>query len=255
MIQLPSPQKKIERITQFIRQTLKNADMRHVVIAWSCGIDSTVSLYLTAGAIGAENCTVLHLPYETSYENDFTLIQSDLGIAQTQFHVVSIKNMVDSISSVLKPDDFRKGNIMARMRMIVVYDYAKKLNALVCGTENRTENLLGYFTRFGDQASDFEPIQHLYKTQVYELAKTLGIAQTFVKRAPTAGLWAGQTDEGEFGFTYAEADEVLFRHFDNNMNVAEIEKKGFTNARKIIALVNKNSFKHKVPYKNQISNQ
>jgi NAD+ synthase len=240
-------QEDIKRIVTFIQEKTRAAGAHHVVIAWSGGIDSTVSLYLCAQALGTENVTVLHLPYETSYQNDFREIQSNLGMSSDRFHVVSIKSMVDSVSTVLKPDDLRKGNMMARMRMIVIYDYAKKLNALVCGTENRTEDLLGYFTRFGDQASDFEPIQHLYKTQVYEYAKALQVPQTFIDRAPSAGLWAGQTDEGEFGFTYAEADAVLSRMFDESMSIEHIEKE-YPNARTIVALVKKNEFKHKVPY-------
>lgn len=238
---------EIERITTFIQQTTSRTGIRSIVIGWSGGIDSTVSLYLSVRAVGVENITVLHLPYEASYEKDFVQIQTDLNITNSQFHVVPIKQMVDTISLPLKPDDMRKGNMMARMRMIVIYDYAKKLNALVCGTENKTEDVLGYFTRFGDQASDFEPIQHLYKTQVYELAKALKVPTTFIDRAPTAGLWQGQTDEGEFGFTYAEADAVLSRLFDQSEPIEKIEQE-FPNARIIQALVKKNDFKHKVPY-------
>src|SRR5258708_26883046 len=115
------------------------------------------------------------------------------------------------------------------MRMIILYDLAKKYKALVCGTENKSENLLGYFTRFGDQASDIEPIEHLYKTQVYQLAKYLNLPDAIITQQPSAGLWQGQTDEGQFGFTYEEADQVLFLHFEKKLVVEIIEKLGFTN--------------------------
>jgi len=249
-----SPTNEIERITAFITNIFNKEGIEKGVIAWSGGIDSTVSLYLLSRAIPIDKITILHLPYETSYLKDFDLIKKDLHLSSSQIHEVSIKPMVDEASATLHPDDFRKGNIMARTRMIVLYDWAKKINALVCGTENKTEDLLGYFTRFGDQASDIEPIQHLYKTQVYELAEVLNVPYTFIERAPTAGLWNGQTDEGEFGFTYREADEVLIRLFEYSKSIVEIEQEGFKNARKIKALVDRNSFKHEVPYKMQIQN-
>ncbi|MBI2190192.1 MAG: NAD(+) synthase, partial [Candidatus Levybacteria bacterium] len=132
--------------------------------------------------------------------------------------ILSIKSIVDKLAKTLgvQPlkDSIRLGNIMARVRMILLYDLAKKHQALVCGTENRSEYHLGYFTRFGDEASDFEPIRHLYKTQVYQLASYLGVPKTVIDKKPTAGLWAEQTDEGEFGFSYKEADPVLYLYFD-----------------------------------------
>ena len=125
---------------------------------------------------------------------------------------------------------------------------AKQLNCLVLGTENKTEYLLGYFTRFGDEASDIEPIQHLYKTQVYELAKYLKVPEEIIKATPSAGLWSGQTDEGEFGFSYQEADPVLYLYFEKKQTVEEIKKLGCKKAQKIIDFALQNSFKHEVPY-------
>jgi NAD+ synthase len=135
----------------------------------------------------------------------------------------------------------RLGNIMARVRMIVLYDLAKKHQGLVCGTENKSEFLLGYFTRFGDEASDFEPIRHLYKTQILELAKHLNLPQKIISQTPTAGLWSSQTDEKEFGFTYQEADKVLDLYLNHKKTISP-------NAQKILSRVNKNSFKHHLPY-------
>jgi NAD+ synthase len=131
--------------------------------------------------------------------------------------------------------------------MITLYDFAKKTAALVCGTENKSEYHLAYFTRFGDEASDIEPIRHLYKTQVYELATFLGVPQFVLDAHPTAGLWAGQTDENEFGFTYKEADQVIYRYFDKKELLPSIQK-DLPHAEKIINWCKKNEFKHHVPY-------
>jgi len=125
--------------------------------------------------------------------------------------------------------------------MIVLYDLAKKHQGLVCGTENKSEFLLGYFTRFGDEASDFEPIRHLYKTQIFELAKYLDLPKVIINQVPTAGLWSGQTDEKEFGFSYTEADKTLDLYSNNRKAIS-------TNSQKILSRINKNSFKHHLPY-------
>lgn len=240
---------EISTITAFLKKTLSTTQKKKVVINWSGGIDSTVSLYLLAKILPTEAITVLHLPYEQSFEDEFLPIADYMRMTKSQFHVVSIKPMVEVIQSTLKVSDpFRLGNMMARVRMIVAYDYAKKLGALVCGTENRTEHLLGYFTRFGDGASDLEPIQHIYKTDVFALGAELRIPSNILEATPSAGLWSGQTDEGEFGFSYKEADEVLSRHYDDKKAVNEIEKEGFLNAKRILEFSAKNSFKHEVPY-------
>ena len=158
---------------------------------------------------------------------------------------------MDSIVETLDisdTDSIRKGNIMARARMIALFDFAKKLDALVCGTENKSEYHLGYFTRFGDEASDIEPLRNLYKTQVYELAKYLKIPQPVIEKEPSANLWENQTDESELGFSYKEADTVLYLYFDKKMKAEEIKKLGFVNVEKIIEFANKNAYKHHVPY-------
>lgn len=239
-----------EKIISFLQKKMEQTGKKKIVINWSGGIDSTVSLYLLAKAFPVANITILHLPYETTYEDEFLPIADYLQTTRAQFHVVSIKNMVGSIMADLKiSDPFRVGNVMARVRMIVAFDHAKKLNALVCGTENKTEHLLGYFTRFGDEASDIEPIQHIYKTHIIELGKFLGIPNNILDAVPSAGLWAGQTDEGEFGFSYKEADEILSLFYDEKKTVEQIEQMGFRNTKKVIEFSRKNEFKHNVPYK------
>lgn len=260
------PKKEVQKITKFIKNTLKKEGFEKVVIGLSGGIDSATSLYLLKKSIPKENIIVSHL----YYFEPLNLEPIIYGIPTENIHNFSIKTVVDGIFHLLhlrgtdkgvrlldrrggrmdssEVDRVRLGNITARIRMIMFYDLAKKNNALVCGTENRSEHLLGYYTRFGDEASDFEPIKHLYKTQVYQLAGFLNVPKSIIEQEPTAGLWLGQTDEGQFGFTYKEADQVMRLYFDKKESVNEIEQKGFKNAQKIIDFCQKNAYKYNVPY-------
>ena len=253
-----NPSAKIQEITSFIKRVLGEQGFKNVVIGVSGGIDSTTSFSLLAKSIPPQNIFVAHLYYFKSQIDLVKPLLEKANIPQENIYNISIKKSVDAIRNLLhlegekintfQVDQVRLGNIMARVRMIILYDLAKKHNGLVCGTENKSEKFLGYFTRFGDEASDFEPIQHLYKTQVIQLAKHLSIPQAIIDLPPTAGLWTGQTDEGDFGFSYKEADNVLHLHFEKKISLSEILAKGFPNAKKIIDRASKNSFKHHLPY-------
>lgn len=246
-----NPKNESLRIQTFIKEILEKSKKKNVIIAVSGGVDSATVLHLLKHSIPLENMYAVTMPYfGDSKDADFVF--DAINLPQEQRLNVSIKPVVDEIVRTLKipkVDIIRRGNVMARVRMIILYDLSKKLDGLVAGTENKSEKLLGYFTRFGDEASDFEPIQHLYKTQVYELAKFLEVPKSVVEKAPSANLWQNQTDEGEFGFSYKEADQVLYLYFDKKYKTSEIEKLGFKNASKIIDFAKKNSYKHKVPYK------
>lgn len=263
-----NPRKETEKIVSFIQKILNEQKIEKAVIGLSGGIDSTVSLYLLKKAIEPKNIIVLHLPYSNLYSDELKKIIKNLKIPEENFKTISIKKAVDNLSNQLfhlrgdspelaeghgssEVDRTRLGNIMARIRMIILYDFAKKHQALVCGTENKSEHLLGYYTRFGDEASDFEPIKHLYKIQVFELASFLGVPKSIIEQKPTAGLWQNQTDEDEFGFFYQEADHVLYLCFEKKMTVKQIKKEGFKNAEKIINFALKNSYKHQTPYSNE----
>ncbi|MGA2911435.1 MAG: NAD+ synthase [Candidatus Levyibacteriota bacterium] len=240
-----------DKISAFIKKTLARQKIEKVVIGVSGGIDSATTLYLLKNSVPLKNIYAVTLPYFDNQLEDISELIQSINLPKENFYVLHIKPMVDQLIDtfkISKEDIVRRGNVMARIRMIKIYDLAKKENALVCGTENRSENLLGYFTRFGDEASDLEPIRHLYKTQVYELAKYLNVPQAIVQKQPSANLWKDQTDEGQFEFTYAEADQVLNLYFDKKLPVEEIQKRGLKNADKIIEFAKKNSFKHRVPY-------
>ncbi len=246
-------EREVRRIEKFIQDTLARTKKRKLTIACSGGVDSSVAAALCVRAVGARAVRILLLPYGTLNNIGLkcakTLIDF-LEIPSRNIETVNITPSVDTLAKMLAlkdSDQVRLGNIMARVRMVILYDLAKKQDALVCGTENKSEYFLGYFTRFGDEASDFEPIRHLYKTQVYQLASYLGLSDEIVKQPPTAGLWKGQTDEGEFGFSYREADQVLHLYYDQKIKLSEIENK-FPNTKKIISLSERNNYKHHVPY-------
>lgn len=242
------------RLTHFVHSVLSEVGLTDVVVAVSGGIDSAVSVSLAVKSLGCEHVFPLLLPYGEMSEQstkDALLVLSSLHIPEQNIQQINIKPIVDLITGLdEKCDRIRKGNIMARVRMIVVFDTAKKRNALVVGTENKSEHYLGYFTRFGDEASDIEPLRSLYKTQVFQLAEFLDIPKEILNKAPSAGLWEGQTDEGEFGFRYRDADMVLTLLIDKKMT-----KKGVVNTfgnelivEKIIQRVKESGYKHKVPY-------
>lgn len=235
-----------KKIVQFLKTVFAEQKIEEVVIGVSGGIDSALSLTLLSKVLPKENIIALHLPYFDKDDSDVDILSKHLGI---KIETISIKKMADKLAEELKipADNVRRGNIMARARMITLFDFAKKNNALVVGTENRSELQLGYFTRFGDEASDIEPLQHLYKTQIYELARHLGLPISIIEKAPSANLWNDQTDEAEFGFTYAEADPVLYLYFDKKNPLWEI-KNMYPEAGKVIEYAEKNSFKHRVPY-------
>jgi len=247
------PQKEKKRIVSFLKETFAKQKVNHAVIGLSGGIDSTTSFFLMKDVLPAKNIHVAHLYYFKPVFSEIEKEVSRAGIPRENIHVLSIREAVDQVIALQHLGDDEKskvriGNIAARIRMIVLFDLAKKHNALVVGTENKSENLLSYFTRFGDQASDIEPIEHLYKTQVYQLAAHLGVPEGTMKQSPTAGLWHGQTDEGEFGFTYEEADQVLYLYVEQKKSVTEIESQGLKNAKKILDWRQKNLFKHNTPY-------
>ena len=254
LLDLKNPQAEVEKITWFISRTFQKTNIQNAIVAVSGGIDSALSLALTVGALGKDRVIPLLLPYGDQDMSDAQLVTDELGLDENQVRVVNILPFVNDFCDILpisEQERVRKGNVMARVRMTVIYDYAKQHRALVVGTENKSESYLGYFTRFGDEASDLEPLIHLYKTQVRQLAKHLNLPQNIQTKLPSADLWPNQTDEDELGFSYELADQVLFAWKELEKNPDEIMIDGLTNElkNKIIERVKLNQYKHQVPYK------
>ena len=239
-----------ELLVQFLRDESKNAGFHRGVIGVSGGVDSAVSAFLTSEALGNENTVGVIMPYRTSNPKsveDAKTVIDRLGIRS---EVVDISSMVDGYCDTWKvTDKVRRGNVMARMRMIVLYDISARERALVIGTSNKTEIMVGYGTLFGDTASAINPIGDLYKTQVWQLARALGIPQQVVEKIPTADLWEGQSDEEELGSTYARLDALLYHLVDERRNDEELQKLGFDAVfvDRVKTLIQKNQFKRRPP--------
>lgn len=206
------------RIEQMIRYTVWNSGSRGVVVGISGGVDSAVAAAMCCRALSGGNVLGLTLPSAVTNEpdiNDAVELCRALGM---KHEIISIEPILDSYRSLpgYVESPAVLGNLMARTRMTILYYFANLDNLLVCGTSNRTEYMLGYTTKFGDNAADFQPILHLYKSGVYEAARDIGIPENIIKKPPSAGLWHGQKDEEEIGLTYAEIDEALVALEENN---------------------------------------
>ncbi|WP_297418586.1 NAD+ synthase [Thermococcus sp.] len=206
--------KVISEINRFILEKTSEVGGNGAVIGVSGGVDSATVAYLAAKALGKEKILGLIMPYYMNGDvEDAELVCESLGI---EYKVINIKPIVDAFVSKLgfQPDKRSLGNIMARTRMVLLYAHANVKNYLVLGTSNRSELLTGYFTKWGDGASDYAPLVNLYKTEVWEIAKLLGVPEKIIKKKPTAGLWKDQTDEDELGMSYHLLDEILWRLVD-----------------------------------------
>jgi NAD+ synthase len=216
-------------LTAFIRDEIAKSGMKKAVLGLSGGIDSALSAYLSAEALGAENVLVVRMPYQSSSAESLSHAELVIEDLQLPSLTVPITPMVQPLIDQF-PDmsNLRKGNIMARQRMIVLYDQSVAWGGLVMGTSNKTEFLLGYSTIYGDSGVALHPIADLYKYQVRQLARALGVPKPLIDKAPSADLWEGQTDEGELGFTYEDADTVLYLLVDERYTVEEAaEESGY----------------------------
>lgn len=237
-------------LTGFIRDSITKAGMSRAVVGLSGGIDSAVSAYLSARALGAENVLAVRMPYKTSSADslhDAEAVIEDLGLAHI---TLPITDMADPlIRRFPKMSRLRQGNIMARLRMIALYDQSVAWGGLVMGTSNKTEFLLGYSTIYGDSGVALHPIADLYKVQVRQLARHLGVPDSIIDKAPSADLWVGQTDEDELGFRYDDADQVLFLLVDERYTVDEVAEEGFDRgfAMDIWERVKANHYKRTMP--------
>jgi NAD+ synthase len=247
-------------IAGFIRSQLTQAGFERCVLGLSGGIDSALVAYLVAEAIGADKLLCVLMPYRTSSpasRGDAETIVADLGCSS---ELVEITAMVDAYfgagdslgaggESARDASALRRGNLMARMRMSVLYDRSVAFGGLVVGTGNKTESLIGYTTIFGDNACAFNPIGDLYKSQVRQMAAAIGVPHQVISKAPSADLWPDQTDEGEGAFSYPVLDRILYWRIDRRRSAEELESMGFDRGlvERVERLVATSEFKRQVP--------
>ena len=239
------------RIIDFIRNYLSNAERDRLVVGLSGGVDSAVSTALAVEAIGSSNVTALIMPYETSNSEsvaDASDLAKQLGI---DYQIIDITPVTKAYFENYAPeaDHLRIGNWLARIRMCVLYDFSAKLQALVLGTSNRTEFMIGYFTQFGDSACAFEPIGHLYKTEVWKLAKILHIPERIINKTPTADLWPGQSDEQEIGISYPVLDEIVYELTELHLSISATENLSYPVElyQKVERMIQSSAFKRRMP--------
>ena len=251
----------VEKIlTGFIKNEMNRMGISKAVIGLSGGIDSAVSAYLAVRALGNKNVTCLLMPYKTSSPESVTDSMKIVKELKVEHKLIDITDIVDTCVHNIQDDEIsnvRKGNIMARVRMVLLYDESAAQNSLVIGTSNKTEILLGYSTIFGDSASALNPIGDLYKTQLRDLAKYLGVPEEVILKKPSADLWKGQTDEDELGFTYEKVDVYLQHKIDDRMTDEELLGLGFDEKfmKRVNSLIIRSQFKRLPPLIAKVANR
>jgi NAD+ synthase len=243
----------IEVIVGFIRSQLEQTGFERLVVGVSGGVDSATVAFLAARAIGPEKVLAISMPYRASASDagqDARLVVEALGCRSER---VEITPMVDPLLAPLDGHDaelrVRRGNVMARQRMIVLYDRSVAFDALVAGTSNKTEALLGYGTLYGDMACALAPIGDLYKSQLRAVASRLGVPERILAKPPSADLWPGQTDEDELGATYDALDRILFALVDRRWSAERCVAAGLDAdlVAWVAQRVARNEFKRQLP--------
>ena len=245
-------------LVSFIREEVGSAGLSKGIVGLSGGVDSAVSCALTSRALGPDNVLAVIMPHRTSSPESITDALEILKITGVRSETVDISPMADPfIEANGDIGNIRKGNVFARLRMIVLYDRSARDKSLVIGTSNKTEILLGYGTLYGDVASAINPIGDLYKSQVWDLARHLGLPEKIVSKKPTADLWEGQTDEDELGFTYADVDGLLYYMIDERRTDEELERLGYETSfiHTVRERIRKNQFKRRMPLIAKISHR
>ncbi len=200
-------------LTGFIRSTIQRIGCKGVVVGLSGGVDSATVTKLCVDALGPEKVLNVFMPSRVTPAEDYKTTSELSSMWGTEYRVVDVQPAVDALAAVLlsgRETPLERGNISARCRMIVLYNLAKKRDYIVMGTSNQSELMMGYFTKFGDGACDVTPLANMYKTEVRQIARIIGVPEPIIAKPPSAGLWEGQTDESEMGITYENLDGILY---------------------------------------------
>ncbi len=241
-------------LISFLQNEVYKTSLKKAVVGISGGLDSAVVATLAKKAF-QDNVLGIMMPSSSSSQNSLDDAKKLCKKFNIRYEIIPVSPLIDIYFRNIQADNLRKGNFSARMRMSVLYDISARENALVLGTSNKSELLLGYGTLFGDLASAINPIGDIYKSELFEFAEYLNIPSSIIKKPPSADLWEGQSDEEDLGYSYNELDKALYAFVDNRMSEQEMIKKGFD--EKLIKLIKdrifKNQFKRKMPIIAKIS--
>jgi len=251
------PKDVTEKIVSFIRDKVKEANANGVVVGLSGGVDSSTVAFLSVKALGPEKVLGLIMPTDVTRKEDIEDAVNVAELLKIKYEIINFSPVLRSFKEVLKKcEHFNEenvvacGNIHARVRMVLLYYHANILNRIVAGTGNKSELLIGYFTKYGDGGVDILPIGDLYKTQVRQLARYLGVPEKIILKTPSAGLWEGQTDEGEIGITYDMLDKILHGLVDLKMDLkvlSEILKIPIETVERVKEMILKSEHKRNTP--------
>jgi len=259
MIQIPTNVTLLRQIlVSFIRNEVEKVGVRRAVVGLSGGVDSSLSAMLASEALTPGNILGIMMPYRSSSPESLAHAELVVRKCSIESLTVDITPQIDAyFERFPDADQKRRGNKMARERMTILYDHSARWNALVLGTSNKTELLLGYGTLYGDMASAINPLGDLYKTQVWALAGAVGVPEVIVQKRPSADLWAGQTDEAELGFSYREVDKLLYLMVDLRYSRPELVVAGFAESfiDEVVLRIMNSQFKRRLPVIAKVSHR